>query len=316
MKTKFENASESYMSCLEAQGYSSNTVASYGNVLSKYMSFVDSADLWEQSAGTAGIMAFIKDMTDSGLKTSTVRYNLKRLESFFDFACDPELGEPLCEKNPVLKRLIPRNKARASEHPHTLTEGEYASVVTAEYRSGEGKKKKAWLRRNAMTVLLLTSGIREQELIDLTPSDLNPSACTLVIRHGKGDKRRTAPYTLIAQRAVERYMKEVRPEFCGDTEPLFGSCYDITYKVTTSEWKPLEKNNVRRLVMQHIAETVGRNDVTVHSLRASCATHWYRKGADVLDIKEVLGHADISTTYIYIRQASEALPSKRIGSIA
>ena len=68
---------------------------------------------------------------------------------------------------------------------------------------------------------------------------------------------------------------------------------------------PMMPESIHRTVKK-ITKRAGINkNISAHSLRRSIATALYNQGVDINGIKDVLGHASISTTQIYIRDEEE-----------
>lgn len=102
-------------------------------------------------------------------------------------------------------------------------------------------------------------------------------------------------------------LKEAREKAgkdAGDIEDLKGSLFR---PIKNNRTKPLAKSlhpaSVYQDIVRHYAREVGLLDVTpglcVHSLRATAATNALAHNADIADVQQWLGHADISTTRMY-----------------
>ena len=144
-------------------------------------------------------------------------------------------------------------------------------------------------RDHAMLELLYATGIRVSELIALNMEDLNLAAG--FIRCSNGKKERIIPLYHGAVRALQDYIRGIRPQLIADTEEqaLFVNMNGERMS-RQGFWK----------IIKHYQEKAGiQKDITPHTLRHSFAAHLLENGADLRAIQEMLGHADISSTQIY-----------------
>lgn len=148
------------------------------------------------------------------------------------------------------------------------------------------------LRDIAMLSVLLDCGLRAGEICNLTTSDLVMDQRMLVVRSGKGRKDRVVPFSNATAKALARYLMK-RPE---DSEVLFLS----------AKGGKLLPNSVKQMV-QRIAKRANVEGATVHRFRRTFATFFLRNGGDVMTLKTLMGHADLSTTSIYLHITNEDL---------
>jgi integrase/recombinase XerD len=149
------------------------------------------------------------------------------------------------------------------------------------------------LRDRAILEVLYGTGIRENELAQLTCHDVDVEDRILRVVLGKGSKDRNVPLTRAAAQAVERYLLEGRPRIRGAMK---------------SRWLFLAERGGRTYpsllnqIVQDAARTVGIDKhVTCHTLRHSIATHLLKGGADIRYIQVLLGHACLASTERYTR---------------
>ena len=96
-----------------------------------------------------------------------------------------------------------------------------------------------------------------------------------------------------AVKAVSDYLVNVRPVIVTDDKEdrLF----------TNMNGHPMSRQGFWKII-KHYAEKAGiKKDITPHTLRHSFAAHLLENGAQLKDIKEMLGHSDISSTQVYAR---------------
>lgn len=137
------------------------------------------------------------------------------------------------------------------------------------------------------------------ELVGLDLIDLDPERGVIFVREGKGKKDRLVPIGERAIRWTERYLDQVRHRLVHtrDHRALFVSARGTRIRPTR-----LTERLHRYLVHAGI-EKPG----SCHVWRHTAATLMHDGGADIRDVQEMLGHAQLSTTQIYTRVSIERL---------
>ncbi len=158
----------------------------------------------------------------------------------------------------------------------------------------EGKNRE---RDYCILTLFLNCGLRLAELCSINLSDFRDSG-TLVVT-GKGNKERTIYINDSCAAAINNYLR-VRPtDGVKDRNALFLS----------NQKKRMSPKTVQAMVNKYL-EKAGLGDCgfSVHKLRHTAATLMYQHGGvDVLLLKEILGHENLSTTEIYTHVVDEQL---------
>jgi site-specific recombinase XerD len=140
---------------------------------------------------------------------------------------------------------------------------------------------------NACLFILLHSGLRKGECVDLRFQDLDLAQQRLIVRQGKGQRDRLVYLSDQACQAIRLYLQDTvrRP-----TDPVW--LYP-NGKPMTDAW-----------LRDHVAavgQAVGIEPLYPHRLRHTCATRLLNAGMDITRIQKLLGHEQISTTMIYAR---------------
>ena len=151
-------------------------------------------------------------------------------------------------------------------------------------------------RDRAMMELLYAGGLRVSELVGLRLGQLRLESGFLVA-FGKGGKERIVPVGERAERWLESYLHEVRPELVRGGHDLVFVNARGSGLTRQGFWKNLRAYGV----------SVGVPWISPHVLRHSFATHLLEHGADLRSVQLMLGHADISTTQIYTHVSGDHL---------
>jgi site-specific recombinase XerD len=145
------------------------------------------------------------------------------------------------------------------------------------------------LKHRIILALAYSAGLRSQELIKLKISDVDFERKTIHIRQSKYKKDRIVPLSDYIAKGLKKYLHVEHPHIW-----LFnGKEPDGRYSPRGLAW----------IMREALKKTTLEKRVNLHSLRHSYATHLLEEGVNIVTIKELLGHATIQTTMIYLHVA-------------
>ena len=169
--------------------------------------------------------------------------------------------------------------------PRYLTEAQMAQLLQA-----PGSTQPAGLRDRAILEVLYATGLRASELCSLQVRDVTDRL--VFVRCGKGQVQRYVPISRTAFTSVCDYLRAYP---ASADEPLF----------RTGPRQPMTR---RRLHKALAAYERGLGFPTgVHLLRHAAATRWLNHGLSIRQVQWMLGHAQLATTAVYLRVATDAL---------
>lgn len=177
---------------------------------------------------------------------------------------------------------IPRQKKRKTL-PEVLTREEVFSIINSCKN----------IKHKAMLMVVYSSGLRVSEAAKLKIQHIDAKTMRVFVEYGKGGKDR---YTLLSETCLSvlrEYWKTYRPKHPEGW--LFLGTYNVTH-ITSSAIESAFNEAVKR--------TKIKKDVSIHTLRHAFATHLLEDGVTLLQIKELLGHASIKSTTIYLHVAN------------
>lgn len=145
------------------------------------------------------------------------------------------------------------------------------------------------LKQRVVLSLIYSAGLRGQEVINLKLSDIDFERKTIHVRQSKYKKDRIVPLADYMIIGLKKYIKAENPHIW-----LFnGKEPDGRYSVRGLSW----------VMRENLKKTSITKDVNLHSLRHSYATHLLEEGLNIVTLKELLGHAEITTTMVYLHVA-------------
>ncbi len=280
------------------RGLARNTIISYRRDLEQFGEYLEAEscksieDITEDHI--RGYLESRLNDEENPIKERSLARNLVSIRQWMNFL----VGDELLEINPSEHIELPRFPQK---DPVYLNESEVDALLKAPDESTpEG------LRDRAMIELLYATGMRVSELISVQIRDIDFDA-GCIIAHGKGSKDRMIPMGECANRYLRLYMENARNSILSEVKT-----HDERkekYMFITRLGGPMTRQGFWKLLKNYALQCGIKKAISPHKLRHTFATHLISHGADLLAVKEMLGHADISSTQIYTHVSRERLKS-------
>jgi integrase/recombinase XerD len=284
---------EEFLTSIEVEkGYSENTRVAYKNDLGQFLVYlktraVPALNDWSEVKKDHLVAYILSLKAEREYASTTVARKVAAIKSFFHFL----VAEGFIRDDPTATLDSPRVKKYL---PRAISQEDVEKLLEAPGQSDEPRA----LRDRAILELLYATGMRVSELVALNEGDVDlPSASVRVL--GKGDKERIIPIYDRAVQAVEAYVTKGRVRLVRDAEQraLF----------LNQRGMRLTRQGLWLIVKGYVKGAGIKVPVTPHTLRHSFATHMLRGGADLRNVQELLGHANIATTQVYTQVSNERL---------
>ena len=270
------------------RNYSENTIAAYRNDLGQFLSWISvhfsELDSWPEV--TAEIVDGYADyLKEKSYTASSVARKIAAVKSFFHYL----LARGLISKDPTLSLESPKVKKRL---PTTLSADEVQRLLAAPTTKESPKN----LRDTALLQVLYSTGMRVTEAVTLQVDDVDFSQ-SLIFCAGHDSHARELPLDDDTRRIVSNYLENGRPHLVKDKneKALF----------LNHRGQQLTRQGLWLIIKAYASQANLGDKVTPHTLRHSFAAHKLNKGAELREIQQLLGHANISTTQIYSQLAEE-----------
>lgn len=255
-----------YCACLLIDGKSKGTIYQYAQELRRF--YLTTGKMFSV-VGAYDIRMYLALKKQGGVSNRTLATMRSYLFAFFEWM----VAEEMIEKNPCAK-IKPIKYQRKVGPPFSDVDIDALRSVCKNNRE------------RALIEILLATGVRCEELSDLKISDINMSDKSVIVRHGKGNKRRVTYLTDLALTYIKKYLMDR-----GNPDP-------DEYLFTTRRGK-VSRNGVR-YILGELQERSGVDNVHPHRFRRTFATSLVNRGMSVQEVQRLMGHADINVTMQYV----------------
>ena len=260
---------------------SPNSIEAYLHDIDKLQQYLDYAQIkaMPDEIKLQHLRDFLKWSTELGMSRNTQARVISGIKAFFKFL----IMEQYIKEDPTQLLEAPKFGRKL---PDTLSIEDIDALIAAiDLSKPEGQRNKAILET------LYSCGLRVSELVGLKISEMYTSDGFIKVT-GKGSKERLVPIGGKALREISRYFEDrVHLNVHPDSR-------DIVF--LNRRGKKLTRVMVFTIIKQ-LAEKINlKKSISPHTFRHSFATHLIEGGADLRAVQEMLGHASITTTEIYI----------------
>lgn len=274
---ELKNSIQDYLSYIRSEkNYSAHTYDAYKKDLSSLSDFLKSEQgerITPDSIRRKDIKNYLIHLSQKGFDPASIQRKLSTLRSFFKY-----LQRRLKVKiNPASSLEAPKRKKRL---PRAISLTQVSSLLEPSLYQEE----KEGLRDRAIVELLYNTGLRLAEVSSLKRGDIDFGSGEIKVL-GKGNKERIVPLGENAGKILTGYLDSRSSE--GDF--IFSNKYG----------EKLGRRGIARVVKKYGAKVIEEKKFSPHALRHSFATHLLDEGANLLAVKEMLGHEKLSTTQIY-----------------
>lgn len=231
------------------------------------------------------VFRYLKYLYDRDLNRNSISRKLSSIRTFYNYLVNNDLVK-------VNYFSDISNPKKNKNLPHYLKDDEINKLFSIPDTST------ALGQRNLLIIeMLYATGVRVSELVNIKLKDIDVYNDSIKIR-GKGNKERIVFFGSFCKSALEIYLDEGRKEL--DKK---GSIYLFLNKFGNK----LSDRMIRNILDDLILKAGVEKHVHPHMIRHTFATDMLNSGADLMTVKELLGHESINTTSIYTHVSNEQI---------
>ncbi len=283
---KIKDLINSYLSYIQnIKRYSPLTAKAYKTDLTQFTEYCKGTNKNDTGQLTKRtIKLYLMHLSETGLDKRSISRKLASVRGMLKFA----FQNKIIESNPAAYIVNPKSSKKLPEV--TTTD----SILKIYQIADEADENPELIK--IIFELLYGCALRVSELCDLNFGDLDIKSRTLRVM-GKGSKLRIIPVGEKSIEIIKQYLNKIIHQ--QNDDPL----------ILTKGGNRLYPRLVYRIINKYLSKVTDIKKKSPHVLRHSAATHMLDNGADLIAVKEILGHENLSTTQIYTHVSIERLKS-------
>ncbi len=284
------NLIQEFKLCCQTEGKSPKTIEWYTTFLNRFLAFLEFGDYPTDAAqiNKEVIRAFILYLqveaktprSKKPLSSATVQGYVRTLRVFFSWV----VREEYLPDSPTAKIPVPKATQKVI---NTFTHEQIGKLAQACYKSNGNS-----YRNLTILLLLLDTGIRVSELVNINHEDINLAEGWIKIKIGKGGKERIVPVGSVVHKSLWKYINHFRPQL-------------LTQKVTRlflSEYGlPLTRSGIQQM-LRRCGKRASISGVrcSPHTFRHTFAKSYLINGGDIFSLQKILGHSSLASVRTYL----------------
>ena len=297
MKSTYKKLSEEYYEYQKTLGYEKATIRARQLQIEEFIEWLTQRGIEELEQITAEQMqAYYNylnerpNKTQEGILKEKTSYGyIKSVESLFTMLQEKQavLNNPMS----TLKFIYPKD--------------EYERQILTQVEMQQLYKHCATAKERTLLSLGYGCGLRVGEIEQLNIEDVRWRDQMIIIRKGKGNKRRIVPMNTRVIQDLEEYFFTERCSHIAN-ETVKESAFLINQK--GRRMKEYTYNKILKTILERSQiKELKERQISMHSLRHSIATHLLEQGMQVEQVREFLGHSQLETTQVYTHVSQEQI---------
>lgn len=261
--------------------HSDNTIINYRVDLLEFMEFSNN----NINISRDDVNEYLKYMYDNNVGRSSIARKLSSLRSFYNY---------LVKKGIVNNNYFSliKNPKKDGNLPKLVKEDDVDKMFLV-------PNTRTWIgMRNLLIIrMLYATGLRVSELVSVKLKDINIADRTIKVL-GKGSKERIVVFGNNTKEVLDDYLNRGRREI---------DIHNSQYLFLNKDGNKLSARYVRKIIDDIIFKASIDMHVSPHMLRHTFATGMLNNGADLVSVKDLLGHESLNTTSIYTHVSDDKI---------
>lgn len=289
LSKEWDQLLDKYLFYLKTErNYSPYTISAYGSDLNQFYQFLEqNYHLSLNQINRSILRSFLGFLKNSGYNARSINRKIACIRSFFKYLAKLNA----IELNPTASLFSLKTEKRL---PPNLS---YQTILAA--LELPDRDTFIGVRDKAMLELFYGTGIRLAELGNLNIDDVD-FVNALIRVQGKGLKERLVPLGRVAGNSLKKYLDE-------RLQIVRQSATDVKAVFLNRFGQRLSHRGIQKRVEKYLLLVTQPGKTNPHIFRHSFATHLLDEGADLLAVKELLGHSSLTSTQIYTHVSAEHL---------
>lgn len=265
--------------------YSNKTILSYKDDLIEYNEFLGNNFTNILNIDMNIVNNYMKYLYDRKITKSSISRKLSSIRGLYNYL----VREDIIKENHFNKIQNPKRELYL---PKFLKDEELDKIFSVCNSNNPTEK-----RDTLIIELLYATGVRVSELVNIKIKDINREEKLIKVL-GKGNKERMVIYNNHTKKALDTYLKDGYNYFNKKSSE---------YLILNKNGNKLSERYIREIINKKVSQASLDIKISPHTLRHTFATDILENGADLMTVKELLGHESLNTTSIYTHITNEQI---------
>lgn len=265
--------------------YSNKTILSYKDDLIEYNEFLGNNFTNILNIDMNIVNNYMKYLYDRKITKSSISRKLSSIRGLYNYL----VREDIIKENHFNKIQNPKRELYL---PKFLKDEELDKIFSVCNSNNPTEE-----RDTLIIELLYATGVRVSELVNIKIKDINREEKLIKVL-GKGNKERMVIYNNHTKKALDTYLKDGYNYFNKKSSE---------YLILNKNGNKLSERYIREIINKKVSQASLDIKISPHTLRHTFATNILENGADLMTVKELLGHESLNTTSIYTHITNEQI---------